>query len=238
MMEQQTIVMPAPAPLKEQILFTHEGFTVEVCLQKASLSTAFRLRYEAYRQGEVLPPNESRMVWDHYDLMPNSFIHLVWLDGKPVATVRACIYAEAYQWEKTEGLHYFPKVVAASLGEEVCLLESNRYAVAPEFQGRKSLFAQMLMFRIHALNSAAHGCTHIITAVRTRHIPFYRRFLGFEPLSEEVRKIAWLDATVALLAVEREKSYAIALEKGVPPISQEDIQDYARLAGIYETINS
>ena len=116
------------------------------------------------------------MLYDDFDFMPNTFVHLVWYEGKPVATVRSCIYSDEYAWERTEGVNYFPKEVEEKLGKNARLLESNRYAVDPEFQGRKSLFAQMLMFRIHALCSAVHGCSHIITSVRRKHVPFYQRF--------------------------------------------------------------
>lgn len=221
-------------PQPNQVIFSINDFTAEVCTSLESLETAFKLRYKAYREANAIEKNDERMLYDRYDFMSHTFTHLIWYNEKPIATVRSCIYSDQYDWEPTEGITYFPEDINTKLGSKTRLLESNRYAVAPEFNGRKSLFAQMLMFRIHALCSAAHRCSDIITAVRAKHIPFYRRFLGFEKISETQKKVEWVDAEVVLLAVKRKKSYEIALQRGVPPITPQDIVNYSICIGLYQ----
>lgn len=219
-------------PLANQIFCTLNGFTVELCSDQKSLNTAFNLRYRAYLEAGAVEENEEELLYDDYDFLPNAFTHLVWYQGKPVTTVRACIYSDEYNWQKTEGICYFEEDVKNKLGEKVRLLESNRYVVDPDFQGRQSLFAQLLMFRTHALNSIAHQCRHIITSVRSNHIAFYRRYLGMEPISSKTNYIEWVDADVELVSNRVDLSLACALRRSMPSFTEEEVARYATCAGL------
>ena len=231
-MKTLTPIQLTDRPTAEQVIFTTDDYTVELCRSRACLNTAFRLRYRAYLGVEAIEANEEELLYDDYDFDPNCFVHLVWYQGKPVATVRGCIYADRYDWHPTEAITYFPQDVEEQLGRRARLLESNRYAVDPDFQGRKSLFAQMLMFRAHALNAYTHGCTYIITAVRANHLPFYRRFLGMERISTGTNFVSWADADVVLLATTTDDCLAMAIRRGMPDIDADAVQRYADCAGI------
>lgn len=231
-MKKISYVSPASHPFKDQVFCTHNGFTVEVCRRPESKATAFALRYRAYRNNDSIPANEEELLYDEYDFQAHSQVHLVWYEGKPVATVRACIWSQQYDWAATEAVNYFSQDIKKSLGLRTPLLESNRYAVDPDFQGRKSLFAQILMFRVHALNSAVHRCNHIITSVREKHAPFYRRFLGMNMISDQVQQVSWVDAKVCLLAGKRENCLQTALKYGLPEVTESDIALYARCADL------
>ncbi len=226
----------AQAPMANQIISTINGFTVELCKDRKSLNTAFHLRYQAYLGVDAIDQNKEELLFDDYDFLPNSFVHLVWFEGKAVATVRSCIFSDEYNWSKTEGIRYFPKDATTKFGCQTRLLESNRFAVAPDFQGRQSLFAQLLLFRVHALNSFVHECSHIITAVRSNHIPFYRRFLGMEQVSTEVKYVAWADAEVVLLATTVEDCLAAALKRNMPNFDLSEIRQYGKVAGISTSV--
>lgn len=233
---------PATQAFEDQIFCKHNGFILEVCMRPESLATAFSLRYRAYLKVGAISPNEEQMLYDAYDFAPNSRIHLVWYQGKAVATVRGCIWSQTYSWEKTEALSYFEKDIREKLDISQPMLESNRYAVDPDFQGRQSLYAQILMFRIHALNSTYHGCTHILTSVRPNHIPFYKRFLGMDTVSQEALFIPWAksgsNSEVFLLAAKREDSLEVALKRGLPKVTSTDINLYAHCAklGYYSNL--
>ncbi|MEL6594021.1 MAG: hypothetical protein AAFQ68_28215, partial [Bacteroidota bacterium] len=175
----------ATMPRSEQILFEIDGFTAELCRAADSLQTAYRLRYQAYLESEAVDPNPDGKLKDTFDLQPNTFTHLIWYDGLPVGTVRSHLHCEAFDWRPTECSNYFPVVVERELGAKTQYLESNRYAISPDLGRRQSLFAQSLIFRIHALCSAIYGCSHILTIVREKHLPFYQRFLAFDLLTEE-----------------------------------------------------
>lgn len=224
----------AAEPLPSQIFCELNGFTVELCRNQSSLNTAFNLRYRAYRDVEAVPENDEKLLYDDFDFLPNAFTHLVWYQGKPVTTVRACIYSDDYNWQRTEGVNYFEEDINNKIGEKVRLLESNRYVIDPEFQGRQSLFAQLLMFRTHAFNSIAHQCRHIITSVRSNHIAFYRRYLGMEIISTKTRYIEWVHSDVELVSNRVDLSLACALRRSMPNFTSAEVARYAACAGLKE----
>ncbi|MCB0628120.1 MAG: GNAT family N-acyltransferase [Saprospiraceae bacterium] len=229
-MKSVTSIQLAEHPYAEQIIDTFNGFTIEICLRDSSMNTAFHLRYRSYLAVGSITENKEEMLYDEYDFSPNARIHLVWHEGKAVATIRSCVYSDHYNWVPTEGIRYFRDTVNQELGRTTRILESNRFAVDPDFQGRQSLFAQFLLFRAHGLNAGAHGCSHIITSVRSHHRAFYLRFLGMEPVSEQAVYIPWVDAEVYLLANETESCLSAILKRGMPDYDQDDISRYARKA--------
>lgn len=210
-----------------QLLFEVNGFTAEICLSPESRRIAYELRYRAYLDAGAIYPNDEEIVHDEYDDQPQSSIHLIWYEGKPVASVRSCIWSDEYEWRPIEAVAEYRNEIDASLGIKSRILESSRYVIDPSFQGRKSLFAQLLMFRIHALNSAVHGCTHIVTAVQEKHTPFYQRMLNFDPISE-AKQVEWINYDrIVLLSTPRDKSLETALSRGMPAYTKQDVARYA-----------
>lgn len=216
----------ANQPLTQQILCQINDFTLEVCIDEKSLNTAFHLRYKAYFHAGFTPEKKDQQISDQYDQAANSRTFLVWYQGKPVATVRSCVYSSVYHWEQTEVKSYFSADVNREMGEKSCFLESGRFAVDPQFQGRQSLFAQFLLFRAHGMNAAAHGCSHILTAVRSNHKAFYQRFLGLESIADNSIYVDWFKADVHLLANETHACLAAILKRGMPDYTTEDVKQY------------
>jgi hypothetical protein len=129
-----------------------------------------------------------------------------------------------------ESTKYFHETINRELGTGLRILESNRFAVDPDFQGRQSLFARFLLFRAHGLNAEAHGCSHIITSVRDSHRAFYLRFLGMPSLSEHPVYIPWVDTEGYLLANDIETCRKNFLKWGVPDYSQSDVRQFIQCA--------
>lgn len=227
----------AQAPALAQTLGTFKGFTLEVCRNEASLNRAFALRYRAYLEVGSIEENEQKLLYDEYDFLPNARVFLVWYEGKAVATVRSCVYSDAYRWLPTEALTYFPTDITSELGAKTRYLESNRFAVDPDFQGRQSLYARFLLFRAHGLNAGVHDCGYIMTSVRSNHVAFYQRFLGLNPISSGEARVEWAHADVALLANETEECFQAILKKGMPAYDQTDIANYAVTAGIPQVLS-
>lgn len=217
-------------PLKNQIISSDEDFTLEVCLNERSKREAYSVRYQSYVQAGLIGENEEALLYDEYDTMPNVRIFLVWHRGKPVATVRSCIYSDRYDWMPTEAVQHFQDDLNARLGSGTRLLESNRFAVVPEFQGRQSLYARLLLFRAHGLNAAVHNCEYLITSVQANHQAFYRRFLGLEPISEQTLKYEWIDAEVSLLFNRADRCLESILKRGMPDYNQDDVMHFAMCA--------
>jgi len=103
-----------------------------------------------------------------------------------VASVRSATWSSAYNWMPPESIRTFWNDVHRKIGLENNILESSRYVVSPELTGRKSLYAQLLMFRVLDICSQVDQCKHIVTSVRQRHVPFYQRMLAFQQISEPV----------------------------------------------------
>ena len=111
------------------------------------------LRYRAYFEAEAIPAHPEELCIDPYDEQSNARTFLIWYEGQAVASVRSLTWSEDYHWVPTPSVKYFEAEVAQYLGLQVPILESNRYVTHPAFTGRKSLTAQMLLFRIQTLGA-------------------------------------------------------------------------------------
>lgn len=211
-----------------QVLFTHDGFTVELCRTPESLHTAFALRYRAYRNANAIPANMHGLTKDTYDEQANTRTHLIWYEGQPVASVRSSIWSSTYDHLPTEALTAFRSEVAEHIGLEKNILESCRYVTDPGLKGRLSLKAQLLLFRVQDLSSQYDNCETIITAVRARHTPFYERMLGFRRISDAIR-LDWIDADIVLLETGQAESRAIVESKGMPSCTAPEVERYSRI---------
>ncbi len=212
-------------PLAHQLLFTANGFVAEMCLEEESLDLAYHLRYQAYYQAEAIAANAAERCTDRYDEQPNARTYLIWYDGRPVASVRSLTWSAEYDWAPTPSVRYFEADIDQHLGSRVPLLESNRYVVAPDFTGRLSLTAQMLLFRIQTLGTIADGCAYVITAVRPRHARFYERFMNFTVISEpiEVPEVQFPIQLLATPAASREK---LAESSAIAAFEEADLERY------------
>ena len=221
----------ATQPNPNHIISVIRDYTLEVCLSKASRRAAYRLRYRAYLDVGAISENREKLLYDHYDQQPNAHIFLVWYQGKPVATMRSCAYAGKYDWSPLESHHYFCADLHDQLGPWGSFQEANRFAVDPSFQGRKSLFAKLLLFRAHGINAALHRSEHVVILVREHHQAFYQKFFDMECISDEPYYVKWANAYVYLLSNRTDVCREKILQKGMPDYDEQDIADFARLIG-------
>ena len=214
--------------LEAEMLFTIKGFTAQLCCSQESKNAAYALRYDAYRSANIIPENEKKLFYDNYDLLPNARTHLIWHEGKPIASVRSMVWSEKYNWTTFESLKYFKKDIDRRIGLDQRILESSRFVVSPEISGRNSLFAQLLLFRAQDLSSQVDDCDYILTAVRAKHVPFYKRMLAFEQISEPLQH-SFIDLNIVLLMTTQQESRRIVVEKGMPPCEDMEVSNYAQL---------
>lgn len=212
-------------PLAHQILFEANGFTAEMCIEEESLRLAYNLRYRAYRSVDAIPANAQEIFTDQYDEQENVRTYLIWHEGQPVASVRSLTWSSAYNWAPTDSTVLFKNDIEQRLGLDTPVLESNRYVVDPEFKGRKSLMAQMLLFRIQALGSQIDNCQHVITAVRPRHASFYKRFMNFEPISAEIT-VEKVSFPIQLLATPVSSCEKLAESSALAAYEEGDLERY------------
>ena len=213
---------------KDEVLFEIDGYTAQLCCSETSKRLAFQLRYKAYRHADAIPENNEKLFYDDYDHLPNTRVHLIWYEGHPIASVRSTIWSPEYNWIATEGVQYFWNDMHRQIGLDKKILESSRYLVAPEITGRRSLFVQLLMFRIQDLCSQVEDCDHIVTIVREKHAAFYKRMLAFEKIAGP-KKYDWLKDNVVLLATTQEESRRIVTTKGMPSCEETEVSKYRNL---------
>ena len=212
-------------PLTHQILFTENGFTAEMCIEQESFEIAYNLRYLAYRSVDAIKPNPQETFTDKFDKQDNVRTYLIWHEGRPVASIRSLTWSSAYNWAPTDSLILFKEEIDQQIGLATPVLESNRFVVDPEFKGRKSLMAQMLIFRVQSISSQVDKCEYVITAVRPRHASFYQRFMNFEPISEAITvdKVTFPIQLLATPVASREK---LAASNAMAAYKDADLKKY------------
>ena len=219
----------SPKMKEDGWLFEHNGYTAQLCCSTESKEIAYHLRYRAYRNAGAIAPSSDRMTFDKFDEQPNSRTHLIWYQGKPVASVRSCIWSDRYPNHPTESTTVFRKEIVRCVGLKSNILESAHFVTAPEITGRDSFYAQLLLFRLQDLSSRFDDCPMIITAVQERHIPFYKRVLGFRTISMP-RSIDWIDTDLVLLRTRQEEGRQLAVLRGMPECTDDDVQRYYQCA--------
>ena len=87
------------------------------------------------------------------------------------------------------------------------------------------LMAQMLLFRIQAIGSRLDNCDYVITAVRPRHTSFYKRFMNFEPISDEliIEQVAF---PIQLLSTPVASSDKLAESSSLAAFEEADLGRY------------
>ena len=221
--------------LSDGFLFEESGFTAQLCNTEESLHQAYQLRYKAYRSVDGIAENPQGIAKDGYDEQPNARTHLIWYEDQPVASVRSLIWSDKYNWQGTTCVDAYYSAVQSEFNPRVPLLESNRYVVDPEFNGRKSLTAQYLLFRIQTMSCLFDRCQYVITAVRTKHLPFYKRLMGFYPISEPVQVPGFQFETI-LLATPYESRAILAKNASIAAFQLEDYERYVQASFALQTV--
>jgi len=212
-------------PLAHQLLFEADGYTAEMCIETDSLKLAYHLRYQAYFNAEAIPANPQALFSDPFDQQKNTRTFLIWHGDQAVASVRSFTWSSQYHWEDTPTLMHFKDAVEKNLGLQTPLLDSNRYVTIPSLTGRKSLTAQMLLFRIQTLGALADWCDYVITAVRPNHVKFYKRLMNFDPISDVIT-VPEVKFPIQLLATPVSSRENLAKNSPIAAYTEEDLERY------------
>ncbi|WP_118974959.1 N-acyl amino acid synthase FeeM domain-containing protein [Taibaiella koreensis] len=156
-------------------------YLLACCETEQQLSEAVRLRYLAYHNAGAIEENAMAEFRDKYDLLPNAATSIVYEEGAPVASVRACIYSKAHDFLPLPAFEVYRQEIEQAIDLDKTIVESNRFVIHPGKVDSKYLFK--IPFRFIILNVLKFRSDYILTAVRPKHVPLYRRFLGLEPIS-------------------------------------------------------
>ncbi|MGA7935361.1 MAG: hypothetical protein WCA35_17560 [Kovacikia sp.] len=221
-----SLTIPADARGKEAYFMKFGGtYTDTYCRSESELSVAGKIRYQAYQSVDAIESNERMEFLDKYDRQGNSATCLINKQGEPVAAIRASVYAAEYDFAPTPCLEVYKEDLERHMGDlNKTIVESNRFVVLPEITDSKKLFK--LQFRFIILNALKHNADYIVTAVRPRHVPFYRRIMMF-PISDP-KKYSGINVEMVLLAANSKDDLQKVI--GQDPlyyVSQDEIERYS-----------
>lgn len=165
---------------KAAFLFQYEDYSVELCLHPDRIAAAQSVRYQAFLPTGTIPEHPDGLFIDPYDDRINSRTLLVCHRGKPVGTIRNLIYAADYGWAPTYMSEQMLEAVQAHIGHGTPFLESGRFAVHPEINGKAARIVQGLLFRAQTIAASVSPVGQVLTLVKPGHTRFYERFMAFK----------------------------------------------------------
>jgi hypothetical protein len=199
-------------------------FTLQPCETSQKMSDAVKLRYLAYKNAGAIDENAEAEFKDKYDLQPNTKTCIVYEGNTPVASARACIYSSAHYFLPTPAFEVYRQEIEREIGLDKMIIEANRFVIHPEKVDSKYLFK--LPFRFIMLNIIKFSSHYIIIAVRSKHVPIYRRFLGLEPISG-LRKYPGLNVEMILMTGVCSDLLPVAMSKEeIFRFTDEEVDNY------------
>lgn len=200
------------------------NYLLKPCDTKKETSDAFKLRYIAYRNVEAIDENEKNEFTDKYDLLKNSRTCLVYENDTAVASVRACVYSKEHDFLHLPAFEVYKEEIEKEMGLDKVIVESNRFVIDPKEVDSKYLFK--VPFRFIILNILKFDADYIITAVRPKHVPLYRRFLCMEPISEP-KKYPGINVEMIMMAGDcRAFGQTVMDKETIYQFTQEEVDDY------------
>lgn len=154
-----------------------------------------RLRYRAYKTHGVLPVNATRLI-DEIDFDRNAHVFGVYYDEELVSTIR--IHHVTPEHRVCQSIGIFPEAVNEMLDAGMTLIDSARFAIAPEFASELSSMPYLTV-RLTPVAAIFFDADRVLQPIRPAHAAFYRRFFYAQPLVPP-RRIPQYDFDLMLLA--------------------------------------
>ncbi|MEM7035298.1 MAG: hypothetical protein AAF629_37510 [Chloroflexota bacterium] len=197
--------------------------SIKLCQNDELHDRAFRLRYNAYISQDAIQPNQDHRFTDYYDPMINTATFLLEHPEYPIGSIRACVYGDEFPTQKLPAFEVYLQDIERELGLNKNLVESCRFVVNPEL--KRSYGPQVYLFRMILLNALTYQADFIITAVRKKHVRFYKRMFGFLPISE-AKPYPGLTVEMVLISLTREDYLAAANRIPELHIEDHEIREY------------
>lgn len=208
----------------------NHNYLLNPCETEKEISDAFKLRYTAYRNVEAIDENEEKEFKDKYDFLPNSKTCLIYEEGAAVAAIRTCVYSKEHNFMHLPAFEVYKQEIEKEMGLDKVIIEANRFVIAPAKVDSKYLFK--IPFRFIMLNVIKFDSDYIITAVRPKHVPLYRRFLGLEPISEP-KKYPGINVEMIIMMGECKPLLKLVMEREeIYRFTDEEIQNYQFTTGL------
>lgn len=139
----------------------------------------YRLRYESYRNSQLLPENRQQRLSDKHDDDPNCYKYAIFIDGNMVSTLRLHHITKEMPTSATADLFGHELRPRLEAGES--FIDPSRFAADPAWTSVYRTIPYVTL-RIAVAACSWFSVTSCLSVVRDEHAAFYRRIF----LSEQV----------------------------------------------------
>lgn len=191
--------------MNKQVIEALKHSRYRVLTDCEDLEEVYRLRYKCYRAERSIAENERGIMADAFDETANCVHVGVEMDGKLLASVRLHLISKLSLTSPT--LEVFPEVLEATKRGQT-VLDPTRFVIDPAVR-KKRVPLHFLALRIPFLAAMFYDIDLALASLRTEHIAFYRRYLGYE-LAMKARSYPGLKKPLNLLTANvREQRDAV-----------------------------
>jgi hypothetical protein len=193
------------SPVRPLLPVRNASYTARLALDAETRLDAYRLRYDAYLSQGFIAPNVTGMFVDEYDGLPNTLTMVIYLEDRPVGSVRTCSLSLG-SGQRSAAVDVYPDAVVRLLRENRNPgfgqrgLEVNRMVRSPACENNQGLV--FLLYRMAGYIAMTTHTQIIFACVRINHVPLYRR-LGYQEAAEP-RSYPGLSCPMQLLYCTRE----------------------------------
>ncbi|MFH1920970.1 MAG: long-chain N-acyl amino acid synthase [Planctomycetota bacterium] len=172
-------------PLAEQHVDLSARTTADleykIAATREERASAFRLVYTSYLEAGLGEPNSRQMRVTPYHLLPTTEVFIATLDGEPLFTVSLVVDGElGLPMESVYAREVAQRRAQGIVLGEVCCLADRRS------QFREFFPVFLRLCRLMVQYALKRGVAELLVAVHPRHVRFYRRFMSFEAISQQV----------------------------------------------------
>ena len=162
--------------MNEQVIEALKHSSYKVLTDRQDLEKSYRLRYKCYLAEQAIAENEVGLMTDAYDEAPNCVHVAIEVDGEIKASMRLHLLSGLSLVSPT--LDVFPEI-SETLKRGQTVLDPTRFVIDPTAR-KMRVPLHFLALRIPFLAAMFYDVDLALASVRTEHIPFYRRYLGYE----------------------------------------------------------
>lgn len=220
--------------MSNQIIDALQHARYRVLSEGQDLEKIYRLRYKCYRRDQSIAANESGLMADAFDETENCVHVAVEMDGMILAAMRLHLVSDISF--ESPSLEVFPEVLA-DLRHGQTVLDPTRFVTDPDAR-KERVPLHFLALRIPFLAAMFYDIDLALAPVRSEHIAFYRRYLGYEQAMKP-RTYPGLKKPVHLLVAWFREQRDVVLKRTpafgpIDEVPQSDIL-FPPLEGIYRS---
>ncbi|GHC63958.1 N-acyl amino acid synthase FeeM domain-containing protein [Limoniibacter endophyticus] len=165
------------------------------CERGDDLHDIYRLRYNSYKNADLVSESSDRMVYDEYDEKPNCYKLGVYIDANLVGTIRLHVVSKEQPWSPSVSV--YPDILIPRLEAGERFIDPSRFAADLEWA---RIYPQIpyLILRLAGMACFYFNAPYVISMIRGDHVAFYKRIYNSRPIGTP-RNYDGVINTVALL---------------------------------------